>query len=594
MSNNLFDIYNYNVFPKFNVNLKFKYNNYNPKDEEINLQQEIENYDFDMLLSNNEINSYSTIKIELDILNNSLYSYKTNKNINLLNNTLDLINGQSILSKIKMLEGKNLNSSKVLNVNGYYGEETDIVFLNNRTTTEDTLISIFNKPKSESIQKKIESYSKNKNNYLNVMSSMSTENIYDKQISKKYFKDIMNNKSNTKFAYDDKVFKHYSTGNNIKSELVLSEYLPDVYHFENNIENSMTNENISNDIDENLIFEKFKDFSVSTYSNENENIYCFFVGFLIKKHVKLKETGEIKKDVSSSFLYFDITRPVSKIVKFDQNIKYANYYSYEVLPVFCLSLVRNDNGPQVHHYLVTQTSFKNEFIRAIDYYQPEPPNALRARYLYNLNKVMLEWDNASNPQNDIIGYHIYRRSRLDESYELIKVYVKKQISNYRNFELLSDNIDMNDTQMVEILNSEVLKNEFIDNVDNIDNLYVYAICSFDAHGYVSNYSNQIAVRYSRIYNKLIVDNISLTNAPRTYPNIYVKRKSVLFEEDNLLFNFSPFFKNKKNIKLYFAPDTLSVKNENDIVNLSFQGSDYHLNICRLTDLETKNIKFNLK
>lgn len=594
MSNNLFDIYNYNVFPKFNVNLKFKYNNYNPKDEEINLQQEIENYDFDMLLSNNEINSYSTIKIELDILNNSLYSYKTNKNINLLNNTLDLINGQSILSKIKMLEGKNLNSSKVLNVNGYYGEETDIVFLNNRTTTEDTLISIFNKPKSESIQKKIESYSKNKNKYLNVMSSISTENIYDKQISKKYFKDIMNNKSNTKFAYDDKVFKHYSIGNNIKSELVLSEYLPDVYHFENNIENSITNENISNDIDENLIFEKFKDFSVSTYSNENENIYCFFVGFLIKKHVKLKETGEIKKDVSSSFLYFDITRPVSKIVKFDQNIKYANYYSYEVLPVFCLSLVRNDNGPQVHHYLVTQTSFKNEFIRAIDYYQPEPPNALRARYLYNLNKVMLEWDNASNPQNDIIGYHIYRRSRLDEPYELIKVYVKKQISNYRNFELLSDNIDMNDTQLVEILNSEVLKNEFIDNVDNIDNLYVYAICSFDAHGYVSNYSNQIAVRYSRIYNKLIVDNISLTNAPRTYPNIYVKRKSVLFEEDNLLFNFSPFFKNKKNIKLYFAPDTLSVKNENDIVNLSFQGSDYHLNICRLTDLETKNIKFNLK
>jgi len=39
MSNNLFDIYNYNVFPKFNVNLNFKYNNYNPKDEEINLQQ---------------------------------------------------------------------------------------------------------------------------------------------------------------------------------------------------------------------------------------------------------------------------------------------------------------------------------------------------------------------------------------------------------------------------------------------------------------------------------------------------------------------------------------------------------------------------
>ena len=71
---------------------------------------------------------------------------------------------------------------------------------------------------------------------------------------------------------------------------------------------------------------------------------------------------------------------------------------------------------------------------------------------------------------------------------------------------------------------------------------------------------------------------------------------MLFENDNLLFNFTPFFKNKEKIKLYFTPDcnelTLSANEKLKISD--FSNSNYHLNLVRLTDLQTKNIVFNFK
>jgi len=106
----------------------------------------------------------------------------------------------------------------------------------------------------------------------------------------------------------------------------------------------------------------------------------------------------------------------------------------------------------------------------------------------------------------------------------------------------------------------------------------------------------LAIKYSMIYNDIIVDNISLSNAPRQYPNLYIQRKSKLFENDNLLFNFTPFFKNKEKIKIYFTPDCHSLlKNngQNKVIS-DFSNSDFQLNLTRLTDLQSKNIVFNFK
>jgi hypothetical protein len=512
MSNNLFDIYKYNFFD-FKVDIKYQYNQFNPADEDRDFQQDPD-FDKNMNLVDTNINSidnnlngisYSSNKIHIKILNSQnisgSLSYKVNKN--LTPTTINTSNDQ-LLNKIKNFENINLNNSQ--------DPTKNISFFNNQLTTEDKVVSTYGKISNESINKLLNSLNINKTKYNTVLSD--TENIKKYASSNKYFKDILVNKKINQYSYDENLFKYYSTGNNNKSEKILSEYLPDVYHFEENISNTIipSDESIETQNDLKEIFEKFKEFYISTYNfNEALRSFCFPVGFLIKKNIKRNETNEILRNVSSQFIFYDISKPQSDIIKYDNNISYANYYSYEIQPVFCLSIVNNEStAPFLYHYLLCQNSYLENWSRAIDYYQPEPPNALRAKYMYGSKKILIHWDNAINPQNDIIGYHIYRRKSMSEPYELIKVYVKKQFEKYKNFSLMSDNFNTLDTNLVKVLNSNILKNDFIDEVDNINNLYMYAICSFDAHGMVSNYSNQIAIRYSPVYNKLIVDTISLS------------------------------------------------------------------------------------
>lgn len=594
MSNNLFDIYNYNIF-KFNVDIKYQYNQYNPFDEDIDYEQQL-NFDFKIDLkdtsfdiTNSITSGYSSNKITIN-MPIRITDYLSDKTLKNLNSNILNVSSNDLIQKIKAFENINLNLDS-------------IKYFNDRLTYEDKVVSLYSKPSKKYIQKTIESYKLNVNNFNEILNTKEDENFKNSLVSNKYFKNIMINKKVNQYSTDDNLFKYYSTGNNNKSELILSEYVDDVYHFENHIDNiiNFQDENVTDEFDKKLIFEKFEYFSITPYSNRQPlYTFAFPVGFLIKKNIKRKDTNEILRNVSSQFVFFDISNPVKSIVKYDNNISYSNYYSYDIQLVFCLSIVNNgENGePFIYHYLICQNSYTDTWKRAIDYYQPEPPNALRAKYIYGSKKVLLQWDNPVNPQNDIIGYHIYRRTKLNEPYELIKVYVKKSFEKYKNFTLHADIFDTNDTNLVKILNSNSLLNEFIDDVDNINNLYIYTVCAFDAHGMVSNYSNQIAIRYSQIYNQLIVDNISLANAPRQYPNIYIRRKSILFNNDNLLFNFAPFFKNKKYLKMYFTPDTNQIKsmgnNGNNIINLNFNNVDYHLNILRLTDLKSKNIKFNLK
>ena len=605
MSNNLFDIYRYDFFD-FKVDVKYQYNQYNKYDEDRDFVRNIGiGFDEIMSLKDTNINTltsineesginYSSNKITIDILGTyenigrSLSRKLTNR---ITANRLNLCD-PSLINEILKFENKNLNyisNNPVYNIN----------FFNNSLTTEDKTVSVYGKIENKSVDKILKSFKNiNQNNFTAIKNDF--ENIKNYSVSNKYFKDVLINKKINQYSYDENLFKYYSIGNNNKSEKVLSEYLTDNYHFENHVNNIINNndENINNQNDVKEIFEKFKKLKVTPYTFNNAlNTFCFPVGFLIKKNIKRNETNEILRNVSSQFIYYDISAVgTNRIVKYDNNISYANYYSYEIQPVFCVSIIENDqnDSPEIVHYLLCQNSHLETWKRAIDYYQPEPPNALQAKYILGTKKILLKWENAVNPQNDIIGYHIYRRSNIFEPYELIKVYVKKSLDKYKNFSLLADNFNINDENLILNLNSDVLKNEFIDEVDNINNLYIYTICSFDAHGLVSNYSNQIAIRYSYVYNRLIVDTISLSNAPRQYPNLYVKRKSILFNNDNLLFNFSPFFKNKSNLKIFFTPDLNEITNDNSSIKLNFENVDYHLNMIRLTDLKSKNIKFNLK
>jgi len=575
MSNNIFDFYNYN-FPKFNVDVNFEYYRYNPNDEELDLIDIVENFDSDIALKNNKINSYCAMKMNINILQNP----KTTASKNVQSN-IDKIDNNSVKT---IFEGKNLNKTNTNDPN-----ILDINFFNFRNETDDKLTSISSNIDIDFHTKLILAQGNKKDDYRNYLNESNKDSFKTYHASTKYMSDILINKKRNLFSLDKNLLENSSLSND-ENNLILSGFQTKYYEIDTQL-NNFIDQNITNIDDEKLIFEKLKQYNIDTYSKDNiDDSFAYFIGFLIRKNIK-NANGVITKNVASEFIFYNIkSNGPLNIVKYDDLISYGNFYSYEVCPVFLLSYFKNN---EIHKYLICQTSFRSNYVRAVEYFQPEPPNGLRAKYLYNINKTKLEWDVPSNPQNDVIGYFIYRREKLEEPFELIKVYSKKSLNVYKNFTLFSDTID---NSIVEVMNSDVIKQYFIDDVDNINNLYVYSICAFDAHGFVSNYSTQIGIRYSKLYNELIIDTISLANAPRTFPNLYVKRKSRLFENDNLLFNFSPMFKNKEKIKVFFTPDGHVIKNENETYtsNINIENSEYHLNIIRLTDLNSKNIRFNFK
>jgi len=590
--NNLFDITSYNL-PLFSVKTEYMSGYYSEQDEEIdNFQDNLDN-EIQILFDQK---NYNSIRIEVLFKQTEIDKLKNPIYLNRNTSMQDEIKGF-----LKDLQGKNLlRSFTSFTLSDTDTSTPDIDFFNQQSYLEDKINSYIVKTSKKSQDRILNSYN------IRDQSRFDTDNNFKQySVSNKYIQDIFMNKSKSNFSNEENMFVFFkSLDENEISDRVNLELISNSLNIEGNLDQFIRPDNpgsaISDNTDRSSILEKIKYFyhgplTEETLQEINSKNGSLFVGFLIKKHIKRRD-GSLILNSSNHFLYIDIENMQNKTVFFDINTSYGNFYSYELIPVFYLSLCKNNDDDSIerYYYLMCQNSYHCDFIKSAEYNPPEPPGALRAKYLYNSKKTLLEWDFPPNPEGDVIGYQVYRRKNLDEPYKLIKVFMKKDPSKFRNFDLFSDKID---ESLIEVSKSgKEIVNYFEDETDNLNDLNIYTVCSIDAHGMVSNYSNQIAVRYSIIYNKMIVDNISLSGAPRQYPNLYIQRKSMLFENDNLLFNFTPFFKNKEKIKIYFTPDCSKIKTQSnqEITVSDFSNSDFHLNLVRLTDLQTKNIVFNFK
>ena len=91
-----------------------------------------------------------------------------------------------------------------------------------------------------------------------------------------------------------------------------------------------------------------------------------------------------------------------------------------------------------------------------------------------------------------------------------------------------------------------------------NNVQIYTICSLDAHGYSSNYSTQIAVMYDFYDKKCITDLVSESGAPLHMPNIFIKRKTKFFDNDDYITTNLPFEEKVKKFTLYATPEYFGI------------------------------------
>jgi len=327
-------------------------------------------------------------------------------------------------------------------------------------------------------------------------------------------------------------------------------------------------------------------------ATKQEDIRSSLMGYLIEK-TELFSDGKIK-------VHDPIVIGNGNVNSYiDLKVRYGAIYSYKIKSLFEINYPAIDNDSLKFTFPSSIISSKSDstYVEATESVAPPPPVELRFVWDYDRfnpttskidpatgspypgtgarGSLMLYWSFPINPQLDIKKFQVFRRKSIDDPFELLKM-VDFDNSTIQ-FPGLEESINPKVVQrsVIDRLNKPsipvpVLRyydDEFLKNSD-----YIYTVACIDAHGWSSNYSEQIRVTFNAYENKLITELISIANAPKQYPNMYL-------QED--LFLDTIKIGNKKNLYVYLTPDCYSVLANNnstiDILNFSKNGAKYTIN-----------------
>ena len=327
-------------------------------------------------------------------------------------------------------------------------------------------------------------------------------------------------------------------------------------------------------------------------ATKQEDIRSSLMGYLIEK-TELFSDGKIKVHDPIVIKNGNVNSYI------DLKVRYGAIYSYKIKPLFEINYPAIDNDSLKFTFPSSIISSKANatYVEATESVAPPPPVELRFVWDYDRfnpttskidpasgvpypttgtrGSLMLYWSFPVNPQLDVKKFQVFRRKSVDDPFELLKM-------------VDFDNSTIQFPGLEESINPKVVQRSVIDRLNKPsipvpvlryyddeflkNSNYIYTVACIDAHGWSSNYSEQIRVTFNAYENKLITELISIANAPKQYPNMYL-------QED--LFLDTIKIGNKKNLYVYLTPDCYSVLANNnstiDVLNFSKNGAEYTIN-----------------
>jgi len=236
----------------------------------------------------------------------------------------------------------------------------------------------------------------------------------------------------------------------------------------------------------------------------------------------------------------------------DKWVAYGKTYRYSIQTLYLVKL-QGPRGNRITQSEVLVTSRESPYYDVVckEVIPPPPPGNLQF-WRTQERKLMLEWEFPYTPQEDIKRFQIYRRKSIKEAFTLIA------------------ELDFDDS-MVRTPRSEFipefskipLKSSttlFIDEEFDVDSVYIYAVCSVDAHDLSSSYSEQFKVWYDKALAKMRTQFISYGGSPKPYPNFnLVSTLTTDSIKDSL----------HDKLTVYFDPEYLTIKDadNNDLKHL---------------------------
>tara|TARA_B100000427_G_scaffold328233_1_gene340845 strand:+ start:1297 stop:2931 length:1635 start_codon:yes stop_codon:yes gene_type:complete len=320
--------------------------------------------------------------------------------------------------------------------------------------------------------------------------------------------------------------------------------------------------------------------------NSSVNKQKIFIGLLIDKFSK---SDESTYNLNSSKFYFadKYYENFNKSI-IDDGVKYGKTYKYVIYPVYFYSRVTINEGTTLTNYLICDIPSITEDIECIENKRPMYVGNIRGKYFENTKGLLLKWSMPPESQRDIKGFQIFKRSSLNDPFSLVK-----QLESHKKSDFYTRNNNISKEEV--ILDENILYTEYFDESFNPSEISIYTICCIDAHGLVSNYSEQIAFTYDYLNKKTIADLVSTPGAPIFYPNILIPRKTMFFDNDDKISTITPTAENKKKFTLIIAPDCYKHNTESSGDKLSEVYKDsYDLSIFRLNNRSIYEDRINFK
>jgi hypothetical protein len=252
---------------------------------------------------------------------------------------------------------------------------------------------------------------------------------------------------------------------------------------------------------------------------------------------------------------------------------YGVSYTYSIRSVFSVKMLsRTDDSNDVDVVEVYVSSKPiPTYVDCFEYVPPPPPENLKFTFDYSEQNLLVQWDPPINPQKDIKQYQIFKRKSINEPFELIAQYGFDTTTpgwpdnqKYRTGEI----VDANNFELIPqeyrylVKNSETLVCIHRDEDFSIDTEFfqnepvIYAVCSIDAHGMISNYSAQYEVGFDSYKNRITTKLICDTGSPRQYPNMNLRvdafKDAIKVSGDET-----------KEISIYFSPEYLKIRDDDN-------------------------------
>jgi hypothetical protein len=429
----------------------------------------------------------------------------------------------------------------------------------------------------------LEPNTKNLNYDLNDAEIKKINNFYE--INELEFQDAIRfTKSNKKVSISNSYTDEFKKSN--KSNVFFTgKNLSDIVDYEEIILDVNKDVNITQDISKLIINSGFKPLHKKSVYNRSSKIESYYlkIGFLIEKYVK--KEGKFKK-LCSYFKYntqnSDISRldrsNISHTIDYsftlnDAAIKYGDIYKYAVYPVYITSIPANLDYHMYNEYIVCGYPYITKSITCKEYKRPIPPSQISFKYATLKKSLKIYWSKPLEEQGDVKGYQIFKRHNLEDPFVLIK-----QLEFHNKNDLYERNNNVSSEIIEELINKNLT--EYYDKNFKLEKISIYCICSIDAHGFISNYSPQYAVRYNHHSKKCELDLVSSSGAPLHMPNLLIPRKTKFFNNDDYLVTNTPVEEKVKKFTIYATPEYNRI-NFNASVHKSMLHDSYKLSLFKI-------------